>query len=86
MTPFIIPDPENPTEIVNLNTIVRICDMDAGKIAVHFVNGKILTYEGQAAAVIKGSAHMARQLYEAWVMSVLDPSKIVTPGGTSRLM
>lgn len=81
MTPFIVPNIDDPTEILNLNSIKRICDLDAGKIAVHFVDGKILTYEGQPAAVIKGSAHMARRVYESWIMSVLNPSSIVTPGG-----
>jgi hypothetical protein len=68
MIPFVVTDPKDPTEIVNLMAVKRVCDLANGKIAVHFVDGKILEYEGQAAQIIKGSCHMARAIYEQAVM------------------
>lgn len=81
MIPFVIPDIDAPTELVNLLAIKRIVDLPNGDLAVDFTDGEIITYEGKAAQVIKGSCHMCRTIYERQVMAILDPSQIVTPAG-----
>lgn len=79
MIPFATPENRN---VINLLQIVRVVQgapgtKDEGITTVHFVNGDIITYSGEAAKIINIEVSFALNAYRA--LQQASQRQIITP-------
>lgn len=82
MIPFATP---SNGEVINLSQIVRLSQMTNGSIDVHYSNGEVISYSGDAAKFVNTEVAFALSMYRQWQLSTQQT--IITPDNPpSRIM